>query len=246
MGSHEIDYFQHFLDNGVPHLSLMQFASGVDPHTVTFVLERWTTNAIPHLLERYGFRAVKARGGTISAKKIVLPKIVPVIHPLFTQNFLDRLQLDHSRQDKVILVSRTYSDQTKQKRLILNQKALEARLKIMFGRHFVVFHAGAKSINESIRIFERAKMVIGSHGGAMYNALWASQNAQIVEIMPVEYSGAYPEQYALAYMPPFAHLAIYTNSMMNRQKFYRWYEVGVEINYHVKIDRFVEWLEHIC
>jgi capsular polysaccharide biosynthesis protein len=43
----------------------------------------------------------------------------------------------------------------------------------------------------AIHWFERAEVVLGSHGGALYNALWANRDCKVVEILPVLSSGAY-------------------------------------------------------
>jgi capsular polysaccharide biosynthesis protein len=245
MGSHEINFFQHFLDNGVPHISLMQFASGIDPSTVTFVLDGWSSDAIPHLLKRYGFKDVIDRAHPVSARQVILPHIVPVIHPLLTQGFIDRLALNHSVMDKVILVSRGSDDGTKQSRIVNNQGDLAKRLSETYGDKFVLFRAHGTSTADAVALFQQAAIVIGSHGGAMYHALWASRQALIVELMPIGGGGEYPWQGSLSSMPPFAHLAIYTNSMMNGQRFFRWYEIGVDINFNVNVDKFMLWLENI-
>jgi hypothetical protein len=245
MSGHEIEYFQHFLDNGIPHVSLMQFATDIDPSEVTFVLDTWNSDSIPYLLRRYGMKEVVRYERGISAHKIILPRIVPVIHTYLTQNFIDRLDLRHDRMSKVVLVSRTAQDGVKQSRIIDNQHALEEELRAQFGDAFVVLKTKEVSIENAIALVQQAVMVIGSHGGGMYHALWASRKAVVVELMPICQYGTYPMQGQVSRMPPFAHLAIYTNSMMNGQKFYRWYEVACEANYKVTVAELVKWLGRI-
>jgi capsular polysaccharide biosynthesis protein len=245
MARHEIEYFQHFLDNGVPHIGLMQFATGIDPSQVTFILDSWQTEAIPRLLRRYGFKDVKVRSDEVSAKTLILPKIVPVLHPALTQNFINRLALNHSVMDRVVLVSRKWGDASKPLRLINNQDAVEEMLKRRYGDDFRLFRASAGGIDGAIDLFQSAKLIIGSHGGAMYNALWANRQAKVVELMPVSRGGDYPGQGTVYNTPPFAHLAIYTNSFMNAQQFFRWYEARGAINFDVDIPRFEAWLDRI-
>jgi hypothetical protein len=146
---------------------------------------------------------------------------------------------------KVILVSRSKADATKQSRMIVNQNDLVAALTEKFGERFELFRPSSHSIEAATELFEQAVLVIGSHGGGMYHALWAHRSAVGVEIMPVNGDGAYPEQGALSSMPPFAHLAIYTNSMMNGQRFYRWYQISRELNYRVNVSGFMNWLKGI-
>jgi hypothetical protein len=38
LSGHDTHYFQHFLDNGIPHISLMEMATGIDPSEITFVI----------------------------------------------------------------------------------------------------------------------------------------------------------------------------------------------------------------
>jgi capsular polysaccharide biosynthesis protein len=98
---------------------------------------------------------------------------------------------------------------------------------------------------QAIALFERAELVIGSHGGAMYNALWASRMAKVVEILPINDLGGYPDQGAPQSAPQWAHLAFHTNSMMNFQRYYRYYETSQHINYNMQVDKFMEWLKAV-
>jgi hypothetical protein len=223
----------------------MHFAGGVDPADVLFVLDHYNTGSIPTLLRRYGFKDVQGSGGNPSAKKVILPRIVPVLHPLLTQNFVNGLKFNHSIMDKVVLVSRAGGDGTKAMRLVNNQGDVEDLLQKKYGESFVVFRPAQSGIDEAIQLFQCARMVIGSHGGAMYHALWASREAKVVELIPVGGGGEYPMQGGTGSIPPFAHLAIYTNSYMNGQPFYRWYEVGGGINYDINIAKFAEWIDKI-
>jgi hypothetical protein len=114
-----------------------------------------------------------------------------------------------------------------------------------YGERFVTFQAEQHEINATIKLFENARMIIGSHGGAMYNALWASRRSKVIELMPVRADGRYFRQRGYDTMPPFAHLAIYTNSVMNGQPFYRWYEATRSFNYNVNVRLFAAWLKAV-
>ena len=41
-----------------------------------------------------------------------------------------------------------------------------------------------RTLEQTFALFQQAEAVIGAHGGAMYNALWASDAATVVEFMP--------------------------------------------------------------
>jgi len=241
---HEVEYFQHFLDNGVPHIALMLMATGIPPSDVTFVMSSWNTQTIPNILKRWGFKTVLNRGGSISAKRLILPEIVPVINPLYHEQLRIGMKLDYSNANKVVFISRTSSDTSKNTRIISNQNELEKQLRNRFGNNFVLFRPSDYSFEKTLELFQKTTMIIGAHGGAMYNALFSGPDATMIEIMPVESSGLYGGQGSGHSMPPFAHLAMYTNAMVMGQEFYRFYAVGGS-SFNVDVQSFMEWLEKI-
>ena len=249
MKSHQTDFFQHFLDNGVPQIMMTLLVTGFDVSKVSFFLDGWRTEAIPALLKRLGFKEVLRfkKDLHISAETLLLPRICPVIHPILTHAFIDRLKFTDGKGDKVILISRTSGDGTKASRLVKNQGALAERLRQTYGDRFVLFRAKGTKLDDAIKLFSMASIVIGSHGGAMYNALWAPRSTKVIELVPSTTDGRYPGQGAFnSRKLPFAHLAIYTNCVMNGQDFFRYYEPGVPINFNITIDRFMNWMrEHV-
>jgi hypothetical protein len=128
--------------------------------------------------------------------------------------------------------------------MIHNQGDLEAALRKAYGDRFAVFKSGV-STSEAIRMFADADVVIGSHGGAMYNMLWASRNARVVEIMPLMSNGAYPDQGHPNSLPTFAHLAFWTLANMNFQRYYRYYQDSTDMNYFLDIPAFMSWLKKV-
>jgi hypothetical protein len=247
MSQHASHYFQHFLYNAVPHISLMQFACELDPGNITFILENCEQGVVKYLLQRYGFKEVlvRPRGISVSAKQLILPKIIPRLHPFLTRHFVDRLQLHPRQTGKIILVSRTDSDLHIGSRVITNQEKLEDRLSSVFGSKFICVHLAKYEIEELIDIFGEAAVVIGSHGGGLYNLLWASRNASLVEIMPVQKDGVYPLQEGLDGFPSYCHLAFHTLATMNGHPYYRYYQFANDLNYHLNINDFMLWLESV-
>jgi hypothetical protein len=241
---HEVEYFQHFLDNGIPHIALMLLATGVHPGDVTLVMSGWTTQTIPEILARWGFRTVVARSGPVSARTLILPETVPHVHPLYYQQFRDGMGFDHDDADRIVLVSRTSADTAKRSRLLLNQAELEEALRARFGPRFVLFRPREASFSEAVDVFQKAAMVIGVHGGAMYNAMFSSPSATVVEVMPVRRNGLYRGQLTGRSIPSFAHLAMYTNALLMGQEFFRFYAVG-GASFSIVVDRFMAWLESV-
>jgi hypothetical protein len=245
--AHDTNDWRDFLDMNVAHISLMEMATGIDPATVTVVLEPWDSGSIPYSLHRYGFKNVTVRTELsteeFSATRIVLAQVVPVVHPTYVQRFLDRLKFNFSGKeaDKIVLVSRAVYDHVEQTRVIINQDDLEAALRQRYGRRFETFRDGG-GIPKAISVFQNAAIVIGSHGEGLYNTLWASRNCTIVEILPVRKNGGYPDQGKPTETPKFDHLSFYTMSMMNFQRFYRYYSPSRTINYRINVPRFMKWI----
>jgi capsular polysaccharide biosynthesis protein len=144
-------------------------------------------------------------------------------------------------QDKIIMLSRDWQDHTTHKRIIDNQKELADALREKYGAKFELFRPGRASTEMVIRLLERAEVVLGSHGGALYNALWASRECKVVEISPLLLNGAYPDHLRADRPLVFAHLAFHTVAMMNFQSFYRYYHHTQAMNYVLDIPTFLHW-----
>ena len=242
--SHQVEYFQHFLDNGLPHISLMLLATGYKPQDVTIVMPKINTPTINDILKRWGFKDIK-KSYSVSAKKLVLPEAVPVIHPKFYEVFKKAMNFDYSNADKIVFISRARLDTKKNERIILNQEDLVNALQEKYGDKFVLFKPGA-SFHNSFSLFEKAKIVIGSHGGAMYNSLFSSPNTKILEIIPVTSRGLYLGQASGKAIPRFAHLAMYTNAQLLGQPFYRYYQVQEgSTNMRIDVEDFLNFVEKV-
>jgi hypothetical protein len=258
LSGHSSEYFQHFLDNGVPQISLMHFACGLDPSEITYVHYRWIQPAVPILLRKFGFKEVRSRAeqfgsdymgqikGEIKAKKLILPLIAPKIHPLLSQHFVDRMQLaNQEKGDRVILVSRKVGAGLMGQRFILNEAALQDALRAKYGDDFEVFVPSTDRFEAAMELFVKASVVLGSHGGGLYNVLWGNRNTKLLEIMPVQENGVYPEQRGLNGFPSYCHLAFHTMATMNGHPYYRFYQMARALNYEVDIEEFLQWMDTI-
>lgn len=237
-------FFQHFLDNGTPQISLMHLATKFDPAKTVICLMGWDTELIPYLLTRYGFYDIILFDGEISAKKLIIPAVHPFVHPIFTEDFISQIHLDHSMPaDLIILVSRTIEDGVKATRQILNQKELEDEMHSVFGDNFVVFHPLKTGHEETIELFQRAAVIVGSHGGGLYHSFWARKGTALVEIMPETPDGRYHGQANYSDGTVISHRCFHTNARCLGQKFFRYVVYSKEENYHINVTDFMEWLE---
>jgi hypothetical protein len=241
---HQSEFFQHFFDNGLPHISLMLLATGYHPKDVTMVVSGWLTDSIPKVLQRWGFKEVIQRGGA-SAKTLVLPEIVPVIHNKFYELYVHGMKFNYSDANKIVFVSRMSGDTGKNDRLIMNQDQVINAMKRVYGEDVVLYRPKEHSFNSSVELFQKAKVVIGAHGGAMYNAMYASPDAKIIEIMPIKSDGFYSLQFSSTDIPQFAHMAMYTNAQLMGQPFYRYYQVSSSSNMNIDVGDYMKFLTDV-
>ncbi|KAK8839384.1 hypothetical protein M9Y10_031733 [Tritrichomonas musculus] len=241
---YDVPYFQHFLDNGAPQFSLMHFATNFDPNKTVICLRNWNTQMIPFLLDRYGFMKVVSGENDISAKTLIIPRVSPKVYPILTKDFNNRLHLNHSMfADLVILVSRSHGDGSKSSRMIENPNELEDVLKEEYKDKFIVFHPTSAKPAEAISLFERAWMIIGSHGGGLYHAFWAREGTNVVEIMPETEDGRYHGQRDFKAGTGIAHRRFHTNSRNLQQYFFRYVFYCESSNYKINATDFIEWLK---
>lgn len=76
-------------------------------------------------------------------------------------------------------------------REIDNEDAFVKALKINFGNEKVVHFIGSKfNLEESFELFSRAKVVVGPHGGALYNVVACKEGTNVIELTPDDYGRA--------------------------------------------------------
>ena len=191
--------WQHFIDSSLP--KLMQAYELLEAHPRVQFLVRLNDKRFPavrrlwHLL---GFSdtqlvAFPTSPGTTtySARQLFLICHAPTHHPLLWQRMQSVLARQLSgaaaaQPRKALLLARTRTNALNGGRMMNNQKEVEELLRFRFGRNFVLFDAADKTrtLEQTFALFQQAEAVIGAHGGAMYNALWASDAATVVEFMP--------------------------------------------------------------
>jgi hypothetical protein len=131
-------------------------------------------------------------------------------------------------------------------RFIRNQDEIVERLFQVYGRdNVVIFDHRQYNLNDTIRLFASAKAIIGPHGGGLYNQFFAHESCVIVEIMPVKATGLYPDQDNAEDVPTFSHMAVWSNSVLIGQKFWRFYSVTNSSVFDVNIDAFFHFLAQI-
>jgi capsular polysaccharide biosynthesis protein len=147
----------------------------------------------------------------------------------------------------IIWISRKPTNSYYHQRFILNQDDVVRKLTEVYGAERVVlFDHKQYTLDETIELFASAKAIIGAHGGGLYNQFFASKSCIIVEIMPVRANGLYPDQRSASEEPSFSHMAVWSNSLLIGQEFWRYYVMTNGQNFRVNVSDFMQFLAGIA
>ena len=86
----------------------------------------------------------------------------------------------------VVYISRTGS--RNYGRNIKNEEEIINYLQRRYSSKFKFFQKPT-SLKETMNLFENTRILLGAHGGALYNILFCPQDTEIIEIMPTEENG---------------------------------------------------------
>lgn len=241
-------YFQHFFDNIGPQISMIRHILGED--TINYPVAVETSNLFPvvdTLWERLPFdRIIKtSQGSILSADQLIYIESCPMVHPVFFKDLREMLNIPENDVEYVIYCQRKKTTSYYNQRFILNEEAVHKMLKKMYGSKLITFDHKRYNLEQTIELFSKAKLIIGPHGGALYNQFYANTKTVVVEIMPVKSNGLYPDQSSFKEVPSFAHMSIWSNTQLIGQKFYRYYSVTDTSNFKINITDFRQFLRKV-
>ena len=243
------NYFQHFFDNIGPQMVLALDALGLDPSSVP-VLVNVTTEfpVVPHLWDRLGFRRRLSfvRSRDFSARLLAIVESAPRVHPHFFERMREMMNLPKRKQTVIVWVSRKMTNSYFPNRFVLNEEEVVDALRKRYGRKKVVVYDHKQfSLRDTLELFSKAICIMGSHGGGMYNQFFAPKETVIVELMPIRKNGMYHGQTSFHDVPNFSHMAVWSNSQLIGQAFWRYYQVSDGSNFHVDVAKFMDFLLQI-
>lgn len=242
-------YFQHFFDNIGPQLSLMHRLLGnqIEYYPVLVDLDTKLFPRVAQLWQKLPFRKVikSERGDWYSANNLIYIESCPIVHPEFFKDLREMLSLPAFQHKYVIYCGRSIKSTYYQQRYIKNQDLLLELLEEKYGEDLIVYDHTKYDLNETILLFSKAKLIIGPHGGAMYNQFFSSTETYVVEIMPVKSNGLYPDQNTRREKPTFSHMSVWSNTQLIGQTFYRYYQVTKDTNFEVDLAKFSKFLDKV-
>ena len=194
-----------------------------------------------------GFKTDNMKYRDYSAKKLVYVESTPRKHPYFANKMRELMKVKHTREDGdyIVFIKRNQSVSYNKQRFITNEEDVIKLLRSIYGDRLIEFLHSEYSVKETFKLFNKAKAIIGSHGGGMYNQYFAPNDTVIIELMPIKDNGLYHGQYSKSQIPPFAHMAIWSNSNLIGQKFYRFYQKSKSTYYTIDIEKFKAFLQNI-
>ena len=248
LSGHWGHFFQHFFDNIGPQLSMMRTLLGDNIHDLPVLVDTDKLfPVVPKLWERIGFPEIiqSHKYRYYSANVLFYIESTPMVHPVFFKDLRELLKIPERIPRYIIWLSRKKTNTYYAQRFILNEDKVIEMLKELYGNRLIIFDHKKYDLNQTIELFAKAKAIIGAHGGAFYNQFYAPKNCTVVEILPVTEEGKYPDQDYLDEMPSFAHMAVWSNSQLIGQKFWRYYQITDDLSFDVNVKNFRKFLKGI-
>lgn len=220
--------FHHFMDAVLP--KLIQLESFLRDPSLRFLVDLSPQFPIvEELLDRLGisaarridYRSIKSAYDAVAAQRLVLTCRTPPLHPYLFQRAQYLLRLPHVLEPQkyapntIIYLSRRKGSLSGGRR-VTNEGELEKHLRRFAGNHgyeFVTFfHTDYKKLDGLLELFSKAVAIIGPHGGAFTNMMFAPKGTLVVEFIP---NGA------IFTGPTFKeHLAPYQQAMVMGHKYF--------------------------
>ena len=209
--------FQHFIDGVLP--KLMQVFHIVNNTNLKILLFRSWDRNIEQMLFKIGIsseRIVYYDSGLIFGKYVLDTCVTPPLHPSLWNMARNHLGVNvnypvRNKNGYVVYISRTGS--RNYGRNIKNEEEVIAFLHWRYSTRFQFFQ---KAINfkETMGLFKNTRILIGVHGGALYNLLFCPRDTEIIEIMPtIDTGDVVPNS--------LAHTIIWKMSSMLKQNYWR-------------------------
>jgi len=151
--------FQHFMDSGMP--KLVQAKHYLDANPDATIMAHFANNArIMELVRRLGVNhTVVPWQDPLAAEELVLVCRAPPIHPVLWQRARALLGVQTDKVgSKVIWVARNPASTAHNGRICINDKDVQDYLRERFGAEFVSFDPSEHSLDETMGIFQQARV----------------------------------------------------------------------------------------
>lgn len=198
--------FQHFIDGILPKLVQIESYIKISKIRIYMPLPEGyesnnnNNNIIYDLLERIGInsnRLIQSRDRySISARLLIVPCVSPPTHPYLWKRGQYLLKLPFLQpgyidmDDKIVYFSRNRGTNHMERRVLNEKDVLSTIRQVMTSDsmlELVEFYSDNYNLNQTIDLLSHAKLLIGPHGGALYNMIFAHPGTAVIEFLPDEY-----------------------------------------------------------
>ncbi|KAK2141190.1 hypothetical protein LSH36_1143g00050 [Paralvinella palmiformis] len=177
-------FFQHFLDGVLP--KIVQIYDILRTLRVKLLLNTYRSRSVLDMLHQLDIpedMIVFSKVGTVRTDIQLNTCRTPPVHPMLWQRGRQLLLAGvTSPRNYVILVVRMRTRNGG--RRIVNKKQVISFLKQRYPQRFQLF-AGNLTFTKSRALFSHSSVVIGCHGGGMYNIHFSQSGTDVVELMPI-------------------------------------------------------------
>lgn len=196
--------FQHFIDGVLPKLVQIESYIKITKIRIYMPLpegeESKNNNIVYDLLERIGIkrnRLIQSRQRfSISARLLIVPCVSPPTHPYLWKRGQYLLKLPFLQpgyidvDDKIVYFSRNRGTNHIERKVLNEKDVLSTIRQVMTSDsmlELVEYYSADYNLNQTIDLLSHAKLLIGPHGGALYNMIFAHPGTSIIEFLPDEY-----------------------------------------------------------
>ena len=184
--------FQHFLDGTLP--KIIQALEYIQRPQVKLLMPRIRDSIIYEILGKLNISREKivSYSGSVGADYLVYTCVTPPLHPLLWQKARSLIGvpekcLTPKTKAKIVIITRKGCFNCG--RLLLNKKELKSSLERKYSESSVTEFEGPLNLSESISLFGSTGVIIGVHGGGLYNINFCPSNTTVIEIIPTRPDG---------------------------------------------------------
>ena len=186
--------FQCFLDGTVP--KIIQALKYLKNPEVKILLKSPRDKIIKEFLTKLNFSEDRIvwhqQSKTVGAHNLLFTCNTPPLHPYLWHR--ERVLLGSpetlqvpKKEGSIVIITRSGCFNCGRK--ILNTPELQLALQKKFKKTNVLLFKGPLNYQDTINLFFNASVVIGTHGGGMYNIIFCPKNTTVIEVMPTHEDG---------------------------------------------------------
>lgn len=218
--------FQHFLDSVMP--KIVQIEDFIKDEEVKFYigLQRSKFPIVEKLYNRIGINSSRLIGTdhvSVYSEVSIIPCYCPTMHPYLWQRIQYLFKLPYLFEENgnnnknvnmIVYISRNSNSFNKGRKVINEKELLELIRKLLSNTKYNLVIYNSKEfehdVDKMINYWNNVKVLIGSHGGGLYNMFFMRKGSTIIEFLPK----------SNAFYKKLIHLIIYSHSVMLGNYYY--------------------------